>query len=124
MTFLLVCALCASSSSSPAEVRSEPAGLALTAPASLRVLALVPAGPNLALRYDDPSASHGGSHGGDSHMGPMWVVMGVMMVAMMAAAGVYMMRGGFNERPRPLDADAASATPTVSFRFGTVGPGR
>jgi hypothetical protein len=43
------------------------------------------------VRHDTGHSDSGDGHGG-SHMGPMWIVMGVMMVAMMATAGFYMMR--------------------------------
>jgi hypothetical protein len=48
-------------------------------------------------------------------MGPMWIVMGVMMVAMMATAGIYLMRGGA-ESPR-----AASTMPAGGAGGGPAG---
>jgi len=95
MTYALVCALCAVASGSTewSPPREHGSQLAFSAPATNPSdLTLASAAPTLALDYSDHTNA-GGGHGG-SHMGPMWIVMGVMMVAMMATLGFYMMRGG------------------------------
>lgn len=131
MTYLLVCALCAGTAgqigpqggtsdeptlalqlergaSLPEQERDAPAlGLALAAP--------------LPLADHSGSDGHSGHDAGGSHMGPMWVVMGVMMVGMMVALGVYTMRGnatGFSQ-PGAVSSPQAAAIPvTPAFRPG------
>jgi len=124
MTFLLVCALCTSSPAPTFESHLEPPTAAPTLTADLGILPVSLAGPVLHLDQAEPSANHGG-HGGESHMGPMWVVMGVMMVAMMATVGIVMMRRS-NDRAQPTETGLAPGRDTagIAFRFGTSGPGR
>lgn len=75
--------------------------LGSTAGAADLAIRLRPAAP---LRHDGTHSDAGG-HGSGNHMGPMWIVMGVMMVAMIATAGIYMMRSGA-ESPRAAGAVA------------------
>lgn len=121
MTYALVCALCAATSGSTewSPPRGDGSQFALSAPAaSPSDLSLRPVAPALALDYSDHTTA-GGDHG-SSHMGPMWIVMGVMMVAMMAAAGFYMMRGG-NGVPVPswdvALPPARTGVPAAGLRF-------
>lgn len=90
MTYLLVCALCAGTAGDlvPREAAPDAPRLALDLERDVPALGLALAGSEPV-----PLANHSGYDGGSgAHMGPMWIVMGVMMVAMMVALGVYMMR--------------------------------
>ena len=132
MTYLLVCALCAGTPGQIASLGGEaPDGprLALdlerdASPLDLgrdaSALGLALAAP-LPLGDHSGGDGHSGHDGGGAHMGPMWIVMGIMMVGMMVALGVYMMRGnavGFSQAgaisPPHLDAIPVS----TAFRPG------
>ena len=116
MTYVLVCALCA----------STPSASSLPSPPDLSVAATLESAANtadltlrlrpMAPQLHDGTHSDSGGHG--SHMGPMWIAMGVMMVAMMATFGIYMMR-------RSADAPNAPAAiyprPPVSGPVGRLG---
>jgi len=91
MTYLLVCALCAGTAGDIA-----PRGASPEAPRLALDLERDASADGLALAAPVPVllADHSGHDGGGgAHIGPMWIMMGVMMVAMMVAFGVYMMRG-------------------------------
>ncbi len=127
MTYLLVCALCAgtvapaSSDAGAPAIPSLAVGVERDVPSvavDRRVLALDAGLLSLA----DVSATDGHSaHDDGAHLGPMWIMMGVMMVGMMVVAGAYMMRGhwaaplhaGVAPSPHP-----AAIPPPVAF-----GPG-
>lgn len=115
MAYVLICALCGGGAAAGggvvADAASSPAftlRLGRTTPAT----ALSTPMPFVLAEHDArlPLADHSGHDGGGgSHIGPMWIVMGVMMVAMMVALGVYMMRGNAVG-----SVDAFGATPHLS----------
>lgn len=97
MTYLLVCAICAGT---PGQIASQGAGpevprlaFDLDRDTSSLDLERDASALGLALAAPVPFADHSGHDGGGSRIGPMWIMMGVMMVAMMVVLGVYMMRG-------------------------------
>lgn len=90
MVLVLTCLLCTAPAALP---DAEANRLALFAePLSLRdeappvSVAPVP----LVLGHSHDQGSGDGDHSG--HMGPMWILMGAMMVVMMVGMGVYLMR--------------------------------
>lgn len=91
MTLVLACALCAAapdmlSVASSAPIAPLEGGLSLGRIDDPRPGAAVP----LALA---PMEDHGAGDGDHSdHMGPMWILMGVMMAVMVVGIGVYLMR--------------------------------
>ncbi len=91
MTYVLVCALCAGTvgDASPPEAARDVSTLA----SGLELDVSAPAS-TLAFASTLPLADHSGHDGGSgSHISPMWIMMGIMMVGMMVALGAYMMRG-------------------------------
>ena len=117
MTFTLVCALCAATSGElvPPQVGHDASTLPLR-------LALDVSAPSANLAVPVQFADHSGHDGGSgAQIGPMWIVMGLMMVGMMVALGVYMMRGsgGSGVETGAVPAPHLSAIPTgVGFRPG------
>ena len=101
MTYLLVCALCSTTPQAPdTHMLTFPLSPRLAlAEATPLLVADLGSDPRLARDRFEVQGEDVGSHGA-SHMGPMWIVMGVMMVAMMVVFGFYMMRGG-NLMPAP-----------------------
>ncbi len=90
MMLVLTCALCTAIPGTPvggAPVRAPllDEGLTLVQSTPSRQAAPVP----LALARTDQGAGDG-DH--SDHMGPMWIMMGVMMAVMMVGMGVYFMR--------------------------------
>lgn len=88
---VLTCALCAAvpgtvSVSSSARTALLDGGLSLGQIDHPRRAAPVP----LALAHTSDQGGGGGDH--SDHMGPMWILMGAMMVVMMVGMGVYLMR--------------------------------
>jgi hypothetical protein len=116
MTYVLVCALC---SATPQLANSHLLALRLAprlalAEATPPLLADLRDGPRFARDRFEYQGEDVGSHG-TSHMGPMWIVMGVMMVAMMAVLGVYMMRSGNAMPVHGLDVSLPSGRAAVEF---------
>ena len=74
------------------------------------------------LAFADHSSDDGHSgHDDGAHMGPMWIMMGVMMVGMMVVAGAYMMRGHSATSFQPATFGSphqAAIPPAVAFRLG------
>lgn len=97
MTYILVCLLCtaATYTAVPGDHASTGSSPQLTA--SLRVPDLTTPGRPVALRTNASAplsfSDHDGGPSEGAHVGPMWIAMGAMMVAMMVVAGAYMMRG-------------------------------
>ena len=90
MIVFLTCLLCTAPAAPPAAAASR---LALFAePLSLRdeapPVSVAPVPLHLAGSHDQGSGD--GDHA--DHMGPMWILMGAMMVVMMVGMGVYLMR--------------------------------
>lgn len=126
MTYVLTCLLCAVA---PGDLAAPGATFATTLtlrlPDAARPGDLDPAALRLrqtaSLSFSDTSPDGHSGHDGSDHMGPMWIMMGVMMVGMMVALGAYMMRGHW---ATPLDAAAVGAPhqaaipPAVAFRPG------
>jgi hypothetical protein len=126
MTYVLVCALCA----------TTPASFAPSQPSEhLPRLSVERGGtPDLgtvdvdmlrpALLLNEAAHSDGGSDHGGSHMGPMWIMMGVMMVAMMATFGFFMMRNETASTQPAIQAlpVGGGSTTLGGLRFGP-GPG-
>lgn len=132
MTYLLVCALCAGTPGQLAslegagpdaprltlDLRSDASPVGAERDVSALGFALSAPAP---LADHSGSDGHSGHDGGGSHMGPMWIVMGVMMVGMMVALGVYMMRGNATglSPPGAVSSPQAAAIPvTPAFRPG------
>lgn len=91
MTYVLVCVLCAGSAG---EVAPPEAARDVPTLASDLELEIAAPASTLALASTLPLSDHSGHDGGSgSHVSPMWIMMGIMMVGMMVALGVYMMRG-------------------------------
>jgi hypothetical protein len=132
MTYLLVCALCTGSPGQLASLEGaapDAPGLTLdlrsdASPVGAgRDVSALGFGPSAPVPLVDHSGSdgHSGHDGGGSHMGPMWIVMGAMMVGMMVALGVYMMRGNAAglAQPGALSSPQAAAIPVMpAFRPG------
>lgn len=131
MTYLLVCALCAGTPGPiafPAATPSDPAlglepgrdapSLGWDPPAS--ELGLARAAP-LSLA-DQPGGDDHSGHDDGAHVGPMWIMMGVMMAGMMVAFGAYMMRGHWvttSFQPgAPSPPHLAAIPPQVGLRPG------
>jgi hypothetical protein len=126
MTHLLVCALCAGAVG-PASSDGAMVAPSLALDVEHGVPSLVLDRGVLPLRAGvlalaDASAGDGHSgHDDGAHMGPMWIMMGVMMVGMMVVTGAHMMRGHW---ATPLHAGFASAPhlaaipPAATFRPG------
>lgn len=118
--YALVCVLCGSAPALAVPASPDSAG---AAPQHLALATPLPASTDspskaLAVRHD---GDHGGGHGG-THVAPMWIAMGVMMVAMLAVVGVYMMRGGAEARlapPGAMPSPADLAVPVGVARPGT-----
>lgn len=94
MMLVLTCALCAAEPALPVAGDVDPDGPGLLDERlSLRHAAVVPpyVPVSLALGRTADDGSGGGEDHSD-HMGPMWIVMGVMMAVMMVGMGVYLMR--------------------------------
>lgn len=126
MTYLLVCLLCTGSPGDRA-VSSDSPGAALTLQLhdaarmsdlgreALSVDGTVP------VSFSDQAPDGGPGRDQGLHMGPLWIMMGVMMVGMMVVAGAYMMRGHW---ATPVHATAigspqqAAIPPVVGFRPG------
>lgn len=123
MTPILVCALCAA------------VPVPAATPLSLEVPPLEPPAAEIArsdgapdvrtvlagvtpVERSDGSGGGEGDHG--SQMGPMWIVMGVMMAAMVVGAGFYMMRGQTASAVSlvPAAAPASFALPPPPHRPG------
>ncbi|HEY6005459.1 MAG TPA: hypothetical protein VIV57_21445 [Anaeromyxobacter sp.] len=130
MTYLLVCALCAAMPQQMA-ARSADAGDPALAP-DLRIdassleldrAAAALAGARAApLAFTDQSASDGhAGHDDGARVGPMWIMMGVMMVGMMVVLGAYMMRGHVAAPLQPgalASPHLAAIPPAAGFRPG------
>jgi len=128
MTYLLACLLC---TGAPGDL--PPPG---SSPGSTLILQLGHDAPSIdlerealglgsaaaAVAFADGSADGGHSgHDDGAHMGPMWIVMGVMMVGMMVVAGAYMMRGHWATPLQPAALGSphqAAIPPGVAFRPG------
>jgi hypothetical protein len=130
MTYLLVCALCAATPdpiASPSADAGAPvlaSELRIDAPSlELERTAVALAGARaapLTFAEQSPSDGHPG-HDDGAHMGPMWIMMGVMMVGMMVVLGAYMMRGHFATPLQPgalAPPHLAAFPPAAGFRPG------
>jgi len=117
MTYLLVCALCSTTPQAPDThmLTLRLASRLALAEATPLLLADRGSDPRLARDRLEVPGEDVGSHGA-SHMGPMWIVMGVMMVAMMVVFGFYMMRGG-NLVPAP-GSDLSFPSERAAVEFG------
>lgn len=127
MTYLLACLLC---TGTPGDLPPRGASPGPTLTLQLRDHALSsdldrsPLGLGSAATAPPAFAEHspdGGHSGRDdgAHMGPMWIMMGVMMVAMMVVAGAHMMRGHWatSLQPAALGSPPPGAVPpVVAFR--------
>jgi hypothetical protein len=130
MTYLLVCALCAAMPDPIAAPNADAAAsvlapdLRIDAPSlelerAAAALAGARAAP-LTFADESPSDGHAG-HDDGAHMGPMWIMMGVMMVGMMVVAGAYMMRGHLATTLQPgalASPHLAAIPPAVGLRPG------
>jgi hypothetical protein len=124
MMFVLTCALCATQPALTAGGAVDPGGFQLLEERlSLRNLdaaALPPPALTLALdRIPYEGSGDGEDHSG--HMGPMWIVMGAMMVVMMVGVGVYAMRQSSSVMQPPsaaLPSPAQVAVPLTDARGG------
>lgn len=129
MTYLLACLLCTATPGDLPASASSPS-LALTLQVHDHALSShldrdplrfggAAAAP---LAFADHASDDGHSgHDGGAHMGPMWIMMGVMMVGMMVVAGAYMMRGHSptSFQPAPFGSPhQAASSPAVAFRPG------
>ena len=100
MMFALTCALCATQPAFPAGGLVDQWHIQLLDERlSLRDVdaSQLPPPPVLTLalgRFPYEGAGGGDDHSNSDHMGPMWIVMGVVMVVMMVGMGVYVMRNG------------------------------
>ncbi len=117
MTHLLACLLCSGTAGVLAPAGSSTgAGLGL----QLREPGLAELDRDLRVEAPRPPAftdespdGHPGHEGG-AGMGPLWIMMGVMMVGMMVVAGAYMMRGHWAAPP--------GGAPVGSPRQGAIPP--
>lgn len=93
MLTALTCALCLSSPTGELRLHLDAPPTAAAASVDLRLVAPAGPPPYAAFGSGDGEPHH---HDDGDHMTTMWVVMGVMMAAMMAGAGVYAMRHSSN----------------------------
>lgn len=124
MTFVLACALCATQPASPAGESIGPGNFQLLEERlSLRDLDVSPLPPPTLTHSLDRVPYSGSGDGEDhsGHMGPMWIVMGAVMVVMMVGMGVYVMRNGApvaHLHPVAVSSPAQLALPITGVRGG------
>ncbi len=108
MVLALTCALCLAVPDAP----SGPAPLTLLG--SELTLGQPPATPSRAPvplavgRLPDGGSGDGDTSSHSDHMGPMWILMGAMMVVMMVGMGVFLMR---HETAGPVHSGGAGLSP-------------
>ena len=129
MTYLLVCLVCTGSpgdlpppgSSSGATLTLDLGHPAFSSDLDRDATGLgSAAAATLAFADHSADGDHSG-HDDGAHMGPMWIMMGVMMVGMMLVVGAYMMRGHWATSLQPAAIGSphqAAIPPVVAFRPG------
>jgi hypothetical protein len=124
MVFVLTCALCAAQPVFPAGAFPGPVAFQLLEERlSLSVVDVAPVPPpSLTLALERmPYAGSGEGEDHSGHMGPMWIVMGGVMVVMMIGMGVYVMRNGApvaRLHPVAQSSPAQLALPVTDARGG------
>ena len=120
---VLTCVLCASAPGPFTAEASDPLALLQE---GLTLGALSPATPSAAVPLALGGPVDRGAGGGDEHsdhMGPMWIVMGAMMVVMMVGMGVYFMRHSESGQALPAAAVTSPAQLAIPVTGGRPGAG-
>lgn len=125
MTLVLTCALCAAQPALPSGPVDPGRFHLLEERLTLNELQAAPLPPPSALPLvpgrlpEEGSGDDGGGH--SDHMGPMWIVMGVMMAVMVAGMAVYGVRHGagtLQPQAAALQARSQGALPPAVGRGG------